>query len=55
MSHHEEEDDMKIEGYGDDGNFFYNMEGYIGVKQKLTVERVKDVVGEIMANCSKHM
>jgi hypothetical protein len=28
------------------------MEAYLGIKGTLTIERIKDIVGEIMASCT---
>jgi hypothetical protein len=44
-----QEDDMDPTKYGE------NIEEYMGIKGTLTIERIKDIVGEIMSSCAGKM
>lgn len=44
-------DENKEDEYVDLLRSAYDIEEYIGIKGVLTIERVKDIVGEIMCSC----
>lgn len=45
--------DCKIPGYGDDGMHGYDVQEYLDLKALLTIERVKEIIGEILSTCEK--
>jgi len=51
----EEEEEDDEEEYIDVYKSSHNIEDYCEIKGTLTIERVKDIVGEIMCSCQKKM